>query len=427
MKQSRLKPIHALLVIVVAIATLLTWGAKGTVDAFRADEVSQAQTTVSSNIVKYIRQIQISLDEAETAQRGYVITQDLDYLTSYKDDIGRYRQTLESLNTVLGEEKTRAQIELLFNIQHLAEEKIAEMARTTDLVQKNRQGEAVDLIKSGSGKQLMAKMRQDLNELYIIERGVMEQSLSATRETQKSSFRRLIAMGLGVLLLLSCIIYLFVRAVNLDQTLELLEEVNRERQRSDLLSKELNHRVKNLFAVITSIVRLTGRNEKNTETAVTKITDRILALSHAHSLTVSQDDKDVTDLETLVEALLSPYQTQSQKYKIEGPHLELSQSKLTPLGLLLHELATNALKYGAWSTESGGLIEIHWTTETDTENETNVTLYWNECSLSALKKPDFEKTGFGFRMMTMSLRQLNGDIDRKWKDGLNLTVRFQAD
>lgn len=427
MRRSRLKPTHALLAIVVAIAMLLVWGAKGTVDAFRADEASQTQTTLSSNTVKHIRQIQISLAESETAQRGYVITKDTDYLTFYQDGIQRYRNAIGGLNQILKGNKTRTQIELIFNIEALSEEKIAEMAGAIDLVQKNRNQDAIALINEGSGKRLMFSIRNDLNELYEIERSGMDNSLAVTRNIQKSSFWRLVSMGVGVLLLLSCIIYLFIRAVSLDQTLELLEEVEIERQRSDLLSKELNHRVKNLFAVITSIVRLTGRNEKNIETAVKKISDRILALSHAHSLTVSKDTQDVTDLESLIRALLSPYETATRHYKIEGPHLELTQSTLTPLGLLLHELATNALKYGAWSTVEGGTIDIHWENEPDEENETNVTLYWNESSITALKNMDIEKTGFGFRMMSMSLRQLNGDIERTWNNGLKLTARFQAE
>ena len=304
------------------------------------------------------------------------------------------------------------------------------MVRSIELVKDGRRSEAVDLVNDGSGKMLMAKIREDLNDLYIIERELMDQSLSTTREIQEKSFRRLIAMGVGVLLLLSCIVYLFVRAVSLDQTLELLEEVEVERQRSDLLTKELNHRVKNLFAVITSIVRLTGRNETDTQLAVTKITDRIMALSRAHSLSASQDSKEVTDLKTLIQTLFTPYETPERVVQIEGSYLELTQETLTPLGLLLHELATNALKYGAWSTEAGGHIQISWSAETvETEegnDKTFVTLYWNETSNSALRPVDFDETGFGFRMMDMSLRQLNGDVEREWNNGLNLVARFHA-
>ncbi|WP_416876829.1 sensor histidine kinase [Litorimonas sp.] len=430
MKGFGLKPVHALLVIVVAIATLLSWGAKGTVDAFKTDDISQTQTTTSSNIVKHIRQIQLSLTETETAQRGYILTEDTDYLESYEDGVQRYRDAIKNLDTLLGDTKTRTQIEILFDVKHLAEEKIAEMVRSIELVKDDRRSEAVDLVNDGSGKMLMAKIREDLNDLYIIERELMDQSLSTTREIQEKSFRRLIAMGVGVLLLLSCIVYLFVRAVSLDQTLELLEEVEVERQRSDLLTKELNHRVKNLFAVITSIVRLTGRNETDTQLAVTKITDRIMALSRAHSLSASQDTKEVTDLKTLIQTLFTPYETPERVVQIEGSYLELTQETLTPLGLLLHELATNALKYGAWSTEAGGRIQISWsaeTVETEEDNDkTFVTLYWNETSNSALRPVDFGETGFGFRMMDMSLRQLNGDVEREWNNGLNLVARFHA-
>ena len=426
MAAPRLKPIHALLVIVVAIAMLLVWGAKGTVDAFKADEISQAQTTQTSNTVKHIRQIQIALVDSETAKRGFVISGDPEDLKAFNNGIRQYRAAIEALNSVLQGVKTRTQVELIFNVEQLSEEKIADMARTIDLVQKQRQAEAIALIMDGEGKMLMGQIRGNLDALYEIERGLMEGSMANTRNIQNNSFRRLIAMGAGVLLLLSCIIYLFIRAASLDQTLDLLDDVNAERQRSDLLSKELNHRVKNLFAVITSIVRLTGRNEKNTDMAVNKITDRILALSRAHSLTVAQDNKDVTDLETLIQALLSPYETPTRHYTIEGPHLELSQSTLTPLGLLLHELATNALKYGAWSTEKGGSIDVSWKLRVgETEDSSLVTLFWNESSNSALQVTDFKESGFGFRMMTMSMRQLDGDIQREWKDGLNLTAQFR--
>ncbi|CAM3720595.1 CHASE3 domain-containing protein [Litorimonas haliclonae] len=429
MKTQSLKPIHALLAIVVAIAMLLVWGAKGTVDAFKADEAAQAQTTLTSNTVKNIRQIQLALVETETAKRGYVISEDSEDLHAFNDGIKDYRAAIENLNTTLHGVKTPVQVKLIFNVEQLSEEKIADMVRIVDLAQQERRVEAVDLIRNGDGKTLMGQIRQNLDALYEIERGLMEDSMANTRDIQKRSFRRLLAMGGGVLLLLSCIIYLFVRAVSLDQTLDLLEKVDAERQRSDLLSKELNHRVKNLFAVITSIVRLTGRNEKHTDIAIRKITDRILALSRAHTLTVSEDNKDVTDLETLIRALLSPYETASRDYKIEGAYLELTQSTLTPLGLLLHELATNALKYGAWSTDKGGSINVAWKIEaleeSDTPEAVIVTLFWNESSNSALKITHFEESGFGFRMMTMSMRQLDGEINREWNNGLNLTAKFR--
>lgn len=434
MKAQSLKPIHALLAIVVAIAMLLVWGAKGTVDAFKADEAAQAQTMLTSNTVKHIRQIQLALVETETAKRGYVISGDLEDLPAFNDGIKHYRAAIEALNSALQGMKTRVQVELIFDVEQLSEEKIADMVRIVDLVRQQRQAEAVDLISDGDGKMLMSQIRQNLDALYEIERGLMEHSMANTRDIQKRSFRRLLAMGGGVLLLLSCIIYLFVRAVSLDQTLDLLDKVEVERQRSELLSKELNHRVKNLFAVITSIVRLTGRNETDTQLAVTKITERIMALSRAHSLSASQDTTEVTDLRSLIQTLFTPYETPERIVEIEGAFLELTQETLTPLGLLLHELATNALKYGAWSTEAGGTIHINWSLETvnadeDEDEEDNyryVTLYWNETSNSTLQPVDFETTGFGFRMMDMSLRQLNGDIERKWNNGLNLIARFRA-
>jgi len=134
-------------------------------------------------------------------------------------------------------------------------------------------------------------------------------------------------------------------------------------------------------------------------------------------------------LRSIIQIILAPYLTPQRTYKIDGPEIELSQKALTPLGLLLHEAATNAMKYGAWSQESGGHIGISWEiSDVMSETRNKVKLLWKESSNVAVDIPEtITSTGFGFRMMDMSMRQLGGHVERNWTDGVEMSAVFIID
>lgn len=126
------------------------------------------------------------------------------------------------------------------------------------------------------------------------------------------------------------------------------------------LTRELNHRVKNTLANVLSIIALTRRRATDVESFAESLNGRIRALSATHDL-LTQSEWGTTLIRAVVAAELAPY-TQGADHLIElqGPDVELAPNDALSLGLAIHELATNAAKYGALSVHSGSL-RIHWT------------------------------------------------------------------
>jgi two-component sensor histidine kinase len=125
------------------------------------------------------------------------------------------------------------------------------------------------------------------------------------------------------------------------------------------LTRELNHRVKNTLANVLSIVALTRRRTDNIDEFVNGLIGRIRALSATHDL-LTQSEWGTTPIRAVIAAELAPYaQDRDLAVTMRGPHVELAPNDALSLGLAIHELATNASKYGALSVP-GGLVDITW-------------------------------------------------------------------
>jgi two-component sensor histidine kinase/CHASE1-domain containing sensor protein len=139
------------------------------------------------------------------------------------------------------------------------------------------------------------------------------------------------------------------------------------------LTRELNHRVKNTLANVLSIIALTRRRARNLDEFVEGLDGRIRALSATHDL-LTQSDWGTTQIRAVVDAELAPYrQTNEHHIVIEGPDVPLAPNDALSLGLAIHELATNAAKYGAL-TRPGGEVSISW----DLVAAQRVRLQWTE-------------------------------------------------
>ena len=125
------------------------------------------------------------------------------------------------------------------------------------------------------------------------------------------------------------------------------------------LTRELNHRVKNTLANVLSIMALTRRRSKSLEEFADGLDGRIRALSATHDL-LTKSDWGTTPIRAVVEAELVPYaQAGEHQVDLQGPDIELAPNDALSLGLAMHELATNAAKYGALS-QTGGKVAVHW-------------------------------------------------------------------
>jgi PAS domain S-box-containing protein len=191
-------------------------------------------------------------------------------------------------------------------------------------------------------------------------------------------------------------------------------------QREHLLAREVDHRAKNLLAVVQSIVQLTPASDP--ETLKGSIVGRIQALARAHSL-LSDARWEGVALGQLVADELAPFAS-GDRIKAAGPSFTLRPPAAQSLGLVLHELATNAAKYGSLS-QPGGRLDIAWDRGRDPAGEF-VELRWKEIGGPPTVEP--AELGFGSNIIRASVnRQLRGKVTKQWlPGGLVCTLRIPA-
>ena len=190
-------------------------------------------------------------------------------------------------------------------------------------------------------------------------------------------------------------------------------------EQQGLLVRELNHRIKNLFAITDGMIALSARSATTPKEYANNIRGRLNALAVAHDLILPSFGgeagtiADPTSLETLLRKILSPYvevpsDSSGARLFLDGPSVPLGARAVTTFALILHELATNAAKYGALSVEEGSL-RITW------ECVDNVLiLKWEESGGPALSGPP-KSEGFGTVISNHSVReQFGGTLSHKW-------------
>ena len=149
-------------------------------------------------------------------------------------------------------------------------------------------------------------------------------------------------------------------------------------RRIRLLLQEVNHRVKNQFAVILSMVRETARRTPDPREFEEQVRGRIMSLSRSHDLLVNSGWSGATVFE-LVQEHLKPF-GHPEQVSLSGPLLRLDSAAVQNLGMAFHELGTNSSKYGALSSGTG-TVAVTWQTVTGVEGEKLFELVWDELSV----------------------------------------------
>jgi PAS domain S-box-containing protein len=191
----------------------------------------------------------------------------------------------------------------------------------------------------------------------------------------------------------------------------------------DLLAKELSHRIKNIFAVVSGLISMSVRKHPEVADFGTELIGTIQALGRAHDYVRPAEGKRRTSLHGMLADLFSPYGSGGEaRVAIHGDDVTIAARAATPLALVFHELATNAAKYGALSVEDGQ-VELSIADEGKT-----LLLRWVERGGPPAKRNP--KEGFGSRLVEMSVTgQLGGSWERRFeKDGMvcELTVSKAA-
>src|SRR6266852_6244988 len=181
------------------------------------------------------------------------------------------------------------------------------------------------------------------------------------------------------------------------------EEERKEREEKEhLLMREINHRAKNMLSVVDAIAHQTIA--KNPDDFIERFSERIQALSANQDLLVRNEWNGV-EVEDLVHAQLAPFAGLiGSRIAVHGPKLRLKAASAQAIGLALHELATNAGKYGALSTDTGR-VDVSWGIDGDA-----LTMSWTEREGPPVSAP--KRRGFGAIVMeTMAERSVNGTVD----------------
>lgn len=173
-----------------------------------------------------------------------------------------------------------------------------------------------------------------------------------------------------------------------------------------LLINELNHRMKNTFATMQAIVMQTLKGPISLDDAREALSARILALSRAQDV-LTKENWDGAELAAMVEAAIAPFENgEPSRFTIYGPPVRLGTRAALALSLSLHELATNAAKYGSLS-RSGGRVGIEWSVE---GNRPDLLFLWKEIGGPPVAPPS--RKGFGSHLIERGLaRELEADVN----------------
>jgi two-component sensor histidine kinase len=188
---------------------------------------------------------------------------------------------------------------------------------------------------------------------------------------------------------------------------------------------ELRHRLKNTLAVVQAIANATLTSDVPMEDAHAAFNSRLEALAHAHDI-LFQSDWARANLKTIIDGILEPYAARGQnRIRAKGPEVSLGAKPALALGLALHELATNAAKYGALSNEEG-YIDIAWTLASDPPGQ-EFRLRWRERNGPPVFPPS--RTGFGTRLITRNLAaEFKGEVELEYQpDGVECTIYAPAE
>ncbi|WP_188790148.1 sensor histidine kinase [Salipiger pallidus] len=166
------------------------------------------------------------------------------------------------------------------------------------------------------------------------------------------------------------------------QTRDLLRRLEEEEKRTTFLLGELRHRVRNSLAVLRSLFKMTARTSQSVEELSVTFGERLRTLSDAHIRLANEAGGENT-LATLVKDHVAPYAPDPGQVTIDGPAVRLTESVAFDLALVIHELATNAAKYGALSVPDG-LVEVRWLLDNDSAT---LDLSWRESGGPPVQAP----------------------------------------
>ena len=203
-----------------------------------------------------------------------------------------------------------------------------------------------------------------------------------------------------------------------------IDETHRLSESNDLLARELSHRIKNIFAVISGLIAIRSRGRPELAEFAKEIGSAIRALGTAHDYVRPDDTRRSDNLQGLLRDLLRPYASEAiERLQVSGDDVEIGARAATPLALIFHELATNSAKYGALACDEGTIaVEIAVAAEDDGD----IRVIWSESMIGECDALDSTREGFGSRLLRMAVEsQLEGSFQRELgENGIVVNLAF---
>ncbi|WP_160590570.1 sensor histidine kinase [Alteraurantiacibacter aestuarii] len=189
-----------------------------------------------------------------------------------------------------------------------------------------------------------------------------------------------------------------------------IDDAHKLSESRDMLAKELSHRIKNIFAVVSGLVSLQARKEPEHKDFAETLNDTLRALGRAHDFVRPASGSTRESLKGLLEVVFAPYRAAGQEPRVivTGQESAVGQAAATSIALIFHELATNSAKYGALSVD-GGTVTLNIA-----EDGEQVHLLWQEHG--GPPPQDNGKSGFGSRLVDLTVTgQLQGSWERRFE------------
>lgn len=195
-----------------------------------------------------------------------------------------------------------------------------------------------------------------------------------------------------------------------------------EEQHARQMARELSHRMKNMFAVVAGIINVTGR-VRGIQKEAAEINSRIQALGRAYETTLDDASRGVIDIGEAIRSVMLPYQMDRRdRLVLNGGSAGMPFPVVSIVGLVLHEFAANAERYGAWSVPKGSVV-LEWQLK---PLKGQLTLTWTELGGPQINPVDI-KEGSGSAIVDKLLRSDVGRIERYWdENGFKAVLTLQA-
>ena len=393
------------------------------------------------------RELTIALSEAESSQRGYLLTGDESYLEPYRRAAASIDTRLLSLTAVTGDDTEQAQ-----RVRSIASEivaKTAEMARTIDLVEADRGAEARRLIETGMGERVMDTLRITLEQFIGEENAKLLDRNQQIDQSRRWLVGAIISALAGAVLLAYMLLtrtqrQVSVLARNTDRLLtenevleahvldrthaleEAREHAERERQRVEALLQDANHRIGNSLATVSSLLGLqllrTGSEE--VRAALEAARSRVHSIASAHRRLRLGDDLETASADEFLEAVLEDIAataSDARNVRLVGQFdpIVVSARDATTVGILVGELVTNAVKH-AFPAGRAGTITV--TLKRDEAGKPLLSVVDDGVGISGEQQPG--EGGLGSVIVRQLATQFGGEpnYERRAGGGLSVSV-----